>query len=297
MNSLKIPSPILHLDTLGDNISIDIKREDKIHPLYGGNKWRKLKYNIQAFQSGDFKTLVTFGGAFSNHISATAQLCHDLQIPSVGIIRGTFVDPNNPTLKLAKTCNMQCIHVPKTAYKIKSDSSLIKELIEDLDKPYVIPEGGSNELAKQGLIEMANEIPKATYDHIIVPCGTGMTAFGLLQGIELSTHVHIINVLKNPGIDRLFLDYSEKTNYTIYNDLHHGGYAKISSLLYDFAWTFYNKYQLPLDPIYNAKSVFALFHLIKNKMIDTNSKVLILYTGGNQGITAYNYRHSNKWPH
>ncbi len=279
-------------------IKVFVKREDLIHPLFGGNKWRKLKYNLVAFKNGDYKTLVTFGGPFSNHIFATAQICKIYNIKCTGIIRGEYMDPNNPTLNAAKEAGMQLYFVPKSEYKLKENSELINQLISKLERPLVIPEGGANDLASKGVEELMKELDEEShYDYIFVSAGTGMTASGIIQFSNPLTKVMVVNALKNEGLEDSIISFltDERTNWEVLSTYHFGGFAKASDELIQFHHTFFDKYKIQLDPIYNAKTVYGLLDCIENGTIRDHSKVLFIHTGGLQGITAFEYRSGKNW--
>jgi len=297
MIKLKLPSPIQMIDAI-NNVSLYVKREDLIHPDFGGNKWRKLKYNLEEYKAQKHETLITFGGAFSNHIAASASICKYFNIPSVGIIRGTYVDNNNPTLNLAKKNGMILHHVPKLEYKEKEQSQLIKNIIKDYKNPLIVPEGGSNRNAKIGVKQMVEEVNvQGHFDHLIVAAGTGMTATGIIEGSASHSKTWVVNVLRNTSLETKIQNQLESNNknWKILSDFDFGGYAKVPSELKEFANEFYGKYQLLLDPIYTAKMMFATMEMVKNKKFKSGDKVLTVHTGGLQGIKGFEYVTKSKW--
>jgi len=296
MFKLNIPSPIHKLDTI-NNINLFVKREDLIHPSFGGNKWRKLKYNLQEFKTKKFENLITFGGAFSNHIAATASICQLHKIPSVGLIRGTYEDKNNPTLNLAIKNGMRIHHIPKSEYKLKNESIVVKSIINQYKNPFIVPEGGSNELAIKGIVEMVNEVQsKKHFNHIIVAAGTGKTATGIIQAADSKTMIWVINVLRNESLEPTIARHvKDKKNWTVLSDYDFGGYAKVPKNLKEFSNKFYEKYNLLLDPIYTSKMMFAALDLIQKNKYNKGDNILTIHTGGLQGIDGFEYISKSKW--
>lgn len=293
MSDLKLPSPISQLPGFhSNNIELFLKREDLIHPSYGGNKWRKLKYNLEAFKEGGFSEIATFGGPFSNHIAATAAVCQAKGIASVGIIRGTYTDEHNPTLLTASANGMKLIHVTKEAYKNKEQSDEIKMILEAYRQPYLIPEGGSNALALRGVGELIEELSSESpsYDHIVVAAGTGTTAAGIISRAK-EAKVTVINVLKNASLKATIAGLLPEncTSWEVKEDYNFGGFARANDELILFINKFYTAYGIALDPVYNGKAMYATMDLVKKNYFLKGSRILYIHTGGNQGITAYNY--------
>ncbi len=293
-----LPSPLTKLKTaVSDTVELYIKREDLIHPLYGGNKWRKLKYNIEAYKTGGYKVLVTFGGPFSNHIAATAAICNVEGIPCVGLIRGSYVDAHNPTLLAAQKNGMQLIHLTKEAYRHKEASSEVQAVLANFKKPFLVPEGGSNELALKGVAELMEEVYEGgeTFDHIVLAAGTGTTAAGIIASAQ-GAKVTVINALKNSGLQATIEQKLARPHrgWEVNNDFHFGGFAKTTDELVAFIHAFYASEKIPLDPIYNGKALYATLQLIKENYFPAGTRILYIHTGGLQGITAYNYRNRGK---
>lgn len=293
---MQIPSPIEYLEhPIPDSsgCKLYIKREDLIHPNFGGNKWRKLKYNLKAFSEGNYSHLITFGGPFSNHIAATASICSSLRIDSVGIIRGTYSDPENPTLIKAKEAGMDIRHIPKIAYSDKEVSVEVKAILAEYPSPYLIPEGGSNAKALLGVGEMNKEINEheTAFTHIIVACGTGTTAAGLIR-TGGSAKVVAVNVLKNEALESTIRAQvgTEEREWRVIQDYTFGGFAKVDEPLIEFTNDFKAKYDIPLDPIYNGKAMYGCLDMMREGYFPEGSEILYVHTGGLQGITAYNYK-------
>jgi len=297
LHSLNLPSPIQKLDGFHPSYTVWVKREDLIHPKFGGNKWRKLKFNLEKFQKDNHDLLVTFGGPFSNHIAATSAACRHYKVPSIGIVRGEYEDNLNPTLAKAKQGGMTLHHVSKDEYKLKEESIKFKNLIQNYRNPLIVPEGGQNQAGILGAQELGEEINESriAYDYVFVSGGTGTTAIGLIKGLD-NPHTVVINALKNPSLDQVLIEkLKNKTDWEVNHDYHFGGFAKTDDTLQNFAQEMYRKYNLFLDPIYNAKSLYGLFQMCKTNKLDEGSKILYIHTGGLQGIAAWNYSNNKKW--
>jgi len=297
---LRIPSPIQlveHPIPTSKGCKLYIKREDLMHPSYGGNKWRKLKYNLTAFSEGGYSHLVTFGGPFSNHIAATASVCSALGIECIGVVRGTFSDSNNPTLIKAKSVGMDIRHVTKLAYTEKEKSEEVMTILAECPKPYLLPEGGSNLAALLGVDEMNAEINEheISFSHIVVASGTGTTAAGLIR-TGGTAELIAINALKNESLASTIkaLVGAEGREWSVTQGYTFGGFAKVDSILISFINEFKTNYDIPLDPIYNGKAMYACLDMMSSGHFQDGSDILYVHTGGLQGVTAYNYRAKNQ---
>lgn len=289
-------SPVQQIDNLElkkRNISLCIKRDDLLHPLISGNKWRKLKYNLTAMQTQGKTELLTFGGAFSNHIHACAAAGKHFNFKTHGIIRGPELDLNNPTIKFAKQCNMQLYPVTRIEYRQRHEQAYLAQLKQQFPNAYLLPEGGTNLAALQGCKELAQSLPES--DYIICPTGSGGTIAGLIEGVKPSTHVIGIAVLKQADylkneIKALSSRANTQTNWQLLCDYHGGGYGKFDAQLWQFCQTMQQQHQLPLEPIYSGKMMFALWQLIKADHFPTGSKITAIHTGGLQGLAGLRYR-------
>lgn len=268
-----------------------------IHPLFGGNKWRKLKYNIEAFKNSDHSCIVSFGGTFSNHISALAHICDYHNIPCVGLIRTDTIDEDNPTLQTVRKCGMKLHSVSRAEYRLKEKSEQVQDILDMYPGAYLVPEGGSNRLARQGVSEILEEFRDEDYDYVMVAAGTGMTAAGIITSLDPACRLIAVNVLKNRSLDDSIKSYleAEHNNWQVDHEHHFGGYAKVPDELIEFYHHFYTDYKIELDPVYNAKLMYAAFDLIKNGDIAPSSRVLCIHTGGLQGIRAYEYLSGKVW--
>lgn len=261
---------------------IAVLRLDKIHADISGNKWFKLKYNLQQAQSENKNCIVTFGGAFSNHIVATAVACKLNGFKSIGIIRGEETSATNPTLTLAKHHDMALHFVSRESYKQKTQIDYLEHLQQQYPNAHIIPEGGDNDLGAKGCAEILTEVTNK-YQHIFCAYGTGTTFKGLSQALLKSQRLTAINVLKYEAQTHLPL-------CEINNNYHFGGYAKHSAELLAFKKWFENEYTIPLDYVYTTKLFFAVFDLINQNNLN-NNKLLIIHSGGLQGNKGYEERY------
>lgn len=289
--NLKLPSPVSELKSpilTEKGIQLFVKRDDLIHKEISGNKWRKLYLNLLEAKKENKQTVLTFGGAFSNHIYATAAACDMLGLRSIGIIRGEYADPNNFTLDFARSKGMQIIPTRKDIY-----GSEKIDWQQKYPEAYIIPEGGNNEKGREGMRMLADEINQefgqATCT-IVLPIGTGCTMAGLINYLDDTFSVLGINVLRNLGVQDEIkkLTQDSKLNYTISNDYHFGGYAKTKPKQIDFANEFSKANHIILDPIYTSKMMYAIFDLIKKNTFPKGRKIVAIHTGGLQGIIPYN---------
>ena len=292
-----LPSPLQKLEhplLEQHRVNLYIKRDDLINEEVSGNKWRKLKYNIAEMQRRGFKKLVTFGGAYSNHIAATSAAANYFGFEAVGVIRGDELNPNsNPTLKRASELGMKFYFIDRKTYREMTQLSKIP----DFPDHYIIPEGGANPLGMKGIAEIISEI-QIPFDIIITAIGTGTTISGLIQGLNGKSKVLGISVLKGNFIQNeveLFLKNSDthQTNFEIDNSFHFGGYGKFSEKLIDFINTISTQLSIKLDPIYTGKALFGVWDMIERGKFD-NQTLIFLHTGGLQGIAGYNQKNPQK---
>lgn len=286
---MNLPSPIQRIhDPLWNNqrIELYIKREDLIHPIVNGNKYRKLKYNL----STNPNCIITFGGAFSNHIYATASAGKLYNIPTVGIIRGEL-DKNNPTLIHARSCGMNLRFLDRASYKFKEKSETAKAIIAEYDDPLILPEGGNNVLARKGTAEVATEINTQlpTIKYIALSAGTGGTASGILANKEAKQKLLVFSALKGDFLMDEIISMSGSSDFELQTDYHFGGYAKTKPELISFINQFHEDHQIVLDPVYNGKGMFGIIDMIKKEYFPKGSKIVWVLTGGQQGNVAWNY--------
>ena len=281
----------IHLPILKEKeISLYIKREDLIHPLISGNKYRKLKYNILAAKEAKQDTLITFGGAYSNHIAATAYAGRQEGIKTIGIIRGEELKDkwqNNSTLLLAKEHGMHFKFVTREAYRYKESLEFISQLKKEFKDFYLLPEGGSNSLAIQGCEEILTEEDN-DFNVITTAVGTGGTISGIINTSSKEQKVIGFPALKGNFLQEDIRKFATKINWELQKKYHFGGYGKVSPELIQFINTFKKETNIPLDPIYTGKMVYGLLEMIEEDCFMPGTKILAIHTGGLQGIKGMN---------
>jgi 1-aminocyclopropane-1-carboxylate deaminase len=283
----EIYSPVHQIyDKLFDEqgLKIFIKRDDLIHPIISGNKWRKLKYLLKEAQAQNKTHLVTFGGAYSNHLLATSAAAAKFAFKSTGFVRGEEV--NNDTLFLCRLHGMKLIFTDRESYRDKQ--TLFNKHFANDNGTFFIDEGGSSALGAKGCSELIDELDD-TYDHIICACGTGTTAAGIINGIvehKLSAQFHGVPVLKNGGFLKKDIDAFLKnpTAYNLHTDYHFGGYGKVSDELVHFIKQFVASTGILIEPIYTGKMLYALYDLAAKKYFSSGSRILAVHTGGIWGL-------------
>ena len=281
-----------------DNASVKvfIRREDLIHPFVSGNKFRKLKYNLLQAKKENQHTLLTFGGAYSNHIAATAFAGKEHGFQTVGVIRGEELEAKideNPTLQFAQDCGMKFEFVSRDTYRLKDTANFVEKLREKHGSFYLVPEGGTNEFAVNGCEEILNKADE-DYDFICCAVGTGGTISGLINGSFEGQKVIGFPALKGDFLQKDIRNFAKNNNFSLLNEYHFGGYGKVTSELIEFINSFYKKNKIPLDPIYTGKMVFGVIDLIQKNYFPKNAKILLIHTGGMQGVAGMNIHLKNK---
>ncbi|TDQ30228.1 1-aminocyclopropane-1-carboxylate deaminase/D-cysteine desulfhydrase [Tenacibaculum caenipelagi] len=302
---LNIPTPInqqIQLPVLvTKGIELFVKREDTIHPFVSGNKFRKLKYNIEEAKRQGKETLLTFGGAFSNHIAATAAAGKIAGFKTIGVIRGDELGKDlmktlsqNKTLKNAFDNGMQFQFVSREAYRNKTSEEFINQLKKEFGDFYLVPEGGTNALAVQGCEEiLTNEDEK--FDYICCAVGTGGTISGLINSAKEHQKVIGFPALKGDFlVDEIKPYVKENENWSLQTDYHFGGYGKYTPELIRFINEFKEQTNISLDPIYTGKLLYGIIDLVSKDVFPVNSKILAIHTGGLQGIDGVNQKLKNK---
>lgn len=280
-----------------NGIELYIKREDLLHPIISGNKFRKLKYNIQEAKRLGHTTLLTFGGAFSNHILAVAGAGVEFGFKTIGVIRGEELESKiqeNPTLVKAQEFGMQFYFVSRTAYRDKESSSFISFLCEKFGNFYLVPEGGTNDLAIKGCEEILTSEDKSYFTHIACAVGTGGTISGLINSSSEKQQIIGFSSLKGAFLSEVIRNFVSKTNWSINDNYHFGGYGKVTDELIQFLNSFYSQTVIPLDPVYTGKMVFGVLDWIEKGYFPENSKILMIHTGGLQGIKGMNFALQSK---
>ncbi|GAL69121.1 1-aminocyclopropane-1-carboxylate deaminase [Jejuia pallidilutea] len=271
-------------------VELLIKREDQLHAFVSGNKYRKLKYNLKEAEQLGFKTLLTFGGAFSNHIAAVASAGYILGFKTIGVIRGEELYgeiEHNPTLRFARDHGMQFKFVPRDVYREKTSEGFLNELKQEFKDFYLIPEGGTNALAVKGCEEILSEDDK-NFDVVCCAVGTGGTISGLINSSKPSQQILGFPALKGSFLHEDISKFVAKSNWNLITDYHFGGYAKINSELVRFLNAFKFDNGIPLDPIYTGKMMYGIFDLINKNYFPRGSRILAIHTGGLQGINGMN---------
>lgn len=279
-----------------DKVSLFVKREDLLHPLVSGNKFRKLKYNFLEAKKLDFDTVITFGGAFSNHIVATAVAAREMGLKAIGIIRGEELagqTRHNPTLNFAKNCGMHLYFVSREDYRLKQEESFLTGLKLQFGPFYLLPEGGSNKLAVKGCEEILTKAD-ASFDYVCVAVGTGCTMAGLVKASKKSQKIMGFSALKGVFQTSEIEKYTMNRNYEITDSYCFGGYGKIDGDLVRFMNDFKRKTQIPLDPVYTGKMMYGIVDLIKKGYFNENSRILAVHTGGLQGVSVMNLKLQKK---
>ena len=272
------------------NISLYIKREDLLHAIISGNKFRKLKYNLTQAKNENKEMLLTFGGAFSNHILAVAAAGKEHGFKTIGIIRGEelkYTVSENPTLQKAQDLGMIFEFVDREIYREKNNPKFIQQLVVKFGDFYLIPEGGTNDLAVKGCEEILT-VNDEKFDYICCAVGTGGTISGLINCSKNSQQVLGFPALKGDFLKEDICRFASKSNWDLVTEYHFGGYAKVSEELIQFINEFYQKHKIPLDPIYTGKMMFGVMDLIHKNYFPKNSKILVIHTGGLQGIAGMN---------
>ena len=276
---------------LPKGIELFIKREDLLHPIISGNKYRKLKYNLVAAKDQGFKKLLTFGGAFSNHIAAVAGAGKEFGFETIGIIRGEEIKDkiqDNPSLQFAQENGMQFHFVDRTTYKNKTDATFVEELQQLYGDFYLIPEGGTNALAIKGCEEILTETDKAYFTHVCCAMGTAGTISGIINSSDASQKILGFSSLKGDFLSEQISNFVTKENWEVNTNYHFGGYGKVNDELIAFLNAFHKETNIPLDPIYTGKMVFGVYDLIEKNYFPENAKILLIHTGGLQGIKGMN---------
>lgn len=274
----------LHSFANSSSVVVDVLRLDVVHPIVSGNKWYKLQYYLQDAIHKNCHTVLTFGGAYSNHILATAFACKQMNLNSIGIIRGEASTTLSNTLKEAKSIGMQLYFVSREAFKNKD------QICADFcdDKIYSIAEGGYGALGANGAATILNNIDATNYTHIICACGTGTMLAGLVQASNSQQKIIGINALKgyteiSTDIKKILNNVALENRFTIFNQYHFGGYAKHPPTLINWMNDLFLRENLPTDIVYTSKLFYAVNDLMQQAYFEAGSKLLVVHSGGLQG--------------
>lgn len=283
-------------------VEVSIKREDLLHAQVSGNKWRKLKYNLAFAGENGFKQLLTFGGAYSNHLYATAAAGKLFGFETIGVVRGEPVFPLNPTLDFAVANGMQLHYIGREEYRNKNSNNLMQRLHEQYGAAFFIPEGGSNAWGVNGCMDILRDV-KEPFDVVTVACGTGATMAGLVLSLNKKQRALGFSALKGGGfLKEEVLQHAQSVlhetvpnlelsaSFGIETEFHFGGYGKINRELIAFMQDFYRNFNIKLDPVYTAKMAFGVFEKIKQGDFPPKTHILMIHTGGLQGLAGFEER-------
>lgn len=285
------------------SIKIYVLRSDLIHPWVSGNKWFKLKYNLLEAKEQGYKTLLTFGGAYSNHIYSTAAAGNLFNFRTIGVIRGEETLPLNHTLSFAQQQGMQLVYLNRQTYAHKNNLAIQTELQQRYGTAYIIPEGGCNLLGVRGCTEIINNF--AEFDTVCLACGTATTLTGITLSLPNNKKVLGFPVLKGgefleKDIQNLLQDYLNSAlpvpyktfaTWQLISDYHFGGYAKVNPELIRFCQDFQRKHSIPLDYIYTGKMFYGIWNLLQKGWFKSGSQLLLIHTGGLQGNISIEKRY------
>ena len=273
------------------NVELSVLREDLSHPFLAGNKWRKLKYNLEAFRLSQKKAIITFGGKYSNHLVACAAAGKIFGIPMIAIMRGEE-DVINPNILFLKKCGMRIINITREDYRKREDSSFLDKLSALCSQTFpelkcrpedflLVPEGGSNTEGVKGCIEIMDDVPEEI-THVCVACGTGTTLAGIASGLAKHQTAIGISVLRaeNFLLKSVLSRGADPERTKIIFDYHFGGYAKKTKALEQFCLEFTASTGIPIEPVYTGKLFFAIDDMISKGYFPPGSKILIFHCGG-----------------
>jgi 1-aminocyclopropane-1-carboxylate deaminase/D-cysteine desulfhydrase-like pyridoxal-dependent ACC family enzyme len=292
----KIPSPLQQLSLplfLSNEVSVFVKRDDLIHSEISGNKWRKLNLNLLHALENNYKGILTFGGAHSNHLSATAFVGKQNGLKTIAIVRGDANVPMSETLLFCEDNEMQLIFESRENYRKRNDVSYLRVWQQKHPDYFIIPEGGANTLGVKGCEEIISEI-EMDFDFITVDCGTGATLAGMVKPLKRHQKAIGVQVLKGRDfITDEVLKFSPNCidKFEVWTEYHFGGYAKYTDELLDFMRWFYAETAIKLDPVYTGKQFFAVFGQIKKGYFPKGATIVLTHTGGLQGISGFEKRY------
>ncbi|WP_048826260.1 1-aminocyclopropane-1-carboxylate deaminase/D-cysteine desulfhydrase [Hymenobacter sp. DG25B] len=318
MNREAGEAPLLVLQELVEPVAqargvrLVLLRDDLTHPELPGNKWRKLKYNLLEARRQGHDTLLTFGGAYSNHLAAVAAAGRLTGLRTIGVVRGEELQNSpasalNPTLAQAVADGMQLLYLDRATYRRKQEQAVLAGLLLQTGPAYIIPEGGSNALALPGCAELVTALQdQLPFDYLCVACGTGGTLAGLLTGLQGAQQAVGVAALKGGEFLRQEVDALTQagtgqafTNYSLQTQYHAGGYARFSPEILGFIRSFQERYDVLLDPVYTGKLLWAVLDLLKQGYFPPGSTVVAVHTGGLQGWAGFRQRFGNRsawWP-
>ncbi|NQZ88423.1 MAG: 1-aminocyclopropane-1-carboxylate deaminase/D-cysteine desulfhydrase [Colwellia sp.] len=281
---------IFHPIFENNNLIVSVKRDDNIHPIISGNKWRKLKFNLRFAKENNYTGIISFGGSFSNHIHALAFACQQQGLKSIGIIRGESDYASNYTLTMAQQWGMTLNFVDRKTYRLREDTDYLENLQQKYPDYLLVPEGGSNKLALAGVGEIITELnQQCEFDTLLTPVGSGGTLAGLIQADNNQHQLLGISVLKQDGylteqVNHLLSEEQHFYNWQILSAFHRGGYAKFSKEDEQRIVSFNLQTGFVFEPVYSGKMLLAFLDLIEQGYFSKGQRIVLLHTGGLQGI-------------
>jgi 1-aminocyclopropane-1-carboxylate deaminase len=269
---------------------LDILRLDLIHPLISGNKWFKLKHNISTALEEGHSSILTFGGAYSNHLHAAAVAAKQAGLNSIGVVRGLHASEHlTPTLLSCREYGMELRFISREQYDLKEDGAWLKELVSEYSDPFIIPEGGANSLGREGAGDMSRFI-SSDYTHVCISIGTGTSFIGLRNRLETTQTMLGFAPMKGGSYLKSyvseFIEKDQHNNWLIFDDWHFGGFGKWSEELIEFMNAFYEQNNMPLDVVYTSKMMAGVKELISQDFFAPSARILCIHTGGLQGNAA-----------
>jgi 1-aminocyclopropane-1-carboxylate deaminase len=277
------------------NVNIFVKREDLIHPIISGNKFRKLKYNIEKAIKDKKDEIISFGGAYSNHLLALAFIGKLSNLKTIGIIRGEELKQKklNSTLKRCKDFGMKFIFISRNEYKKRNEIKYINSLKVKFRKAFIVPEGGTNYLGVKGCEEILNK-EDSFFDVICCPVGSGGTISGLINSKNNFQKILGFSALKDSKIKNVITKFVNNNDWKVFDDMFFGGYSKVDYELVNFINKTYDQTGILFDPIYNSKMLFQIIYMISNDKWPYGKNILLINTGGIQSIDEINLRLKKK---
>jgi 1-aminocyclopropane-1-carboxylate deaminase len=303
-SSLTLPSPLIPFKPNWEGaskVSLFVKRDDAIHPVMSGNKWRKLSH---ALTNPLPKTIVSFGGGFSNHLHALGFVCHKLGIPFNAIIRGDYSAAPTPMIQDLKSWGTRIDYVDRVTYKKRNDSAYLLHLKQQQPDAMIIPEGGSQAQALQGMKDMVDEID-IDFDFIVAPVASGATLAGIVSALnkrnennatdtlhQTTRNVVGVGVLKGAGyleglVEQFLPTSLGRSNWHIDHSYHFGGYAKAPNELRTFCNDFNHAFEFDIEPVYSGKAFWAVKDMLAKGKFEDGARIVVLHTGGLQGARAF----------
>lgn len=264
--------------------ALDMLRLDRLHEVVSGNKWYKLRLNLLYAQEKHLKTIVTFGGGYSNHLVATAYAAQHYGLASVGIVRGRY-DELTPTLRSCKEYGMELLFVTQEDYNNKHQPGWAEELVRHFDEIYIIPEGGANQKGRDGAA-LINRFIDKNYSHVVLAVGTGTTMAGILQDLSPQQKVMGFVPMKEHHEQEHYLTEHlppSVGNWQLFSDHHFAGFGRWNNTLLDFMNDFYRENNIPLDVVYTGKMMYNLHAMLMENEFSSCDRVLCIHSGGLQG--------------